>query len=94
MTDLPITDAATCQCGHNHDSALPELDARAIPHAIRHAAIFGAFDSLRPGEALVLVAPHDPLPLLAQLRSAYPDGIGVEYLDRQPEAVRLRLDRR
>jgi len=92
MTDLPLTEKPTCTCGHDHDDQLPELDARLIPHAIRHAAIFGAFDSLRPGAAMVLVAPHDPLPLLAQLSDAYP-GLQVTYLERGPEAHKLKLTR-
>lgn len=92
MTDLPLTEKPTCTCGHQHDE-LPELDARALPHAIRHAAIFGAFDSLRPGSAMVLVAPHDPLPLLAQLGDAYGDEIAVSYLERGPEAFKLKLAR-
>ncbi|MER8026397.1 DUF2249 domain-containing protein [Glutamicibacter protophormiae] len=53
-----------CACG-GHDEDLPQLDVQAIPHAVRHAAIFGALDSLRPGAGLVLSATHDPLPLLA-----------------------------
>jgi len=71
----------------------PVLDARAIPHAIRHAAIFGALDSLTSGGALVLVAPHDPQPLLAQARDRYPEGIAVEYLQSGPEAWHIRLQR-
>lgn len=59
-----------CACGHEDDGALPELDATVIPHAIRHATIFGALDSIKPGFGMILVAPHDPKPLLAQSSSA------------------------
>ena len=69
-------------------------DARAIPHAIRHATIFGALDGVRPGKGLVLVAPHDPLPLLAQLEQREPGAFEVSYLERGPEAWRLALVRR
>lgn len=72
----------------------PELDARSIPHAIRHAAIFGALGSVRPGQGLVLVAPHDPLPLLAQLERREPGTFVVEYLERGPDAWRLAILRR
>jgi uncharacterized protein (DUF2249 family) len=82
-----------CGCG-GHDEAEPELDARVVPHAIRHATIFGAVDAVQPGRALVLLAPHDPLPLLAQLEQRHPGGFGVEYLERGPETWRLRLTRR
>lgn len=95
MTDsLPIVDAHSgCTCSDVDGHATPVLDARAIPHDIRHAAIFGALDSLASGSALVLVAPHDPQPLLAQARSRYPEGIKVEYLQQGPEAWHIRLQR-
>ncbi len=47
-----------CTCSEATASADPVLDARTIPPAIRHAAIFGALDSLTGGAAMVLVAPH------------------------------------
>jgi uncharacterized protein (DUF2249 family) len=84
----------TCACGETDTGELPELDARAVPHAIRHATIFGALDALGPGGGLVLVAPHDPLPLLDQLQARSPDAFAVDYLERGPEAWRLRLVRR
>ncbi|MBP8838591.1 MAG: DUF2249 domain-containing protein [Dermatophilaceae bacterium] len=93
--ELPVVDvheAGGCACAE-HDEAVPELDARTIPHAIRHAAIFGALDSVRPGHAMVLVAPHDPLPLLAQISARSGDAVEVSYLQRGPEAWRLRLHR-
>ena len=90
-TEIPLAQAEhQCGCGHEHD-AEPVLDARAIPHAIRHATIFGALDSIAPGAGLVLIAPHDPLPLLGQVYDIYGDAIEVAYLDRAPQAVRLKL---
>lgn len=81
-----------CACGET-GATVPELDARQIPHAIRHATIFGALDSLAPDAAMDLLAPHDPQPLLAQVAHRYPDGFAVEYLERGPE-WRLRFTRR
>lgn len=83
----------SCPCHESDVSSLPELDARAIPHAIRHAAIFGALDGLAPGSALVLVAPHDPLPLLAQLQRRAPGAFAIDYLERGPGSWRLRMVR-
>ena len=83
MAELPITDA--------HD--LAELDARVIPHAIRHAAIHGVIGSLQPGQAFVLVAPHDPQPLLRQVGQQNGDAVQVSYLERGPEAWRLKFAR-
>ena len=91
-TELPMAHSAghTCTCG-GHDAALPELDARAIPHAIRHASIFGALDSLATGGGLILIAPHDPLPLLDQAKARYGDSMSVEYLQRGPDAWKLQF---
>ena len=83
-----------CGCGHQDQAgALPELDARAVPHAIRHATIFGALDSVSAGSGLVLVAPHDPLPLLAQLEERSPGVFSVDYLERGPKSWRVRFVR-
>lgn len=82
----------TCDC-HEAETADPELDARLIPHAVRHAAIFATLDAVGLGHALVLVAPHDPLPMLAQLEQRQPGAFAIEYLQRGPDAWRLRLSR-
>jgi len=82
----------TCTCGEK-DEPDPVLDVREIPHAIRHATVFGAFDAVPPGGALVLVAPHDPLPLLHQLAQRTGGRLAVDYEERGPEAWRLRLTR-
>lgn len=93
MTDLPLTEVShDCACGEEHGE--PVLDVRAIPHAIRHATVFGALSAIRTGQALVLIAPHDPLPLLKQIADREGDTIEVGYLERGPEAWRLRLARR
>ena len=83
----------TCTCGAVDQPGHPELDVRPIPHAIRHATVLGALESLQPGAGLALVAPHDPLPLLAQVQQRWPGGFTVTYLDRGPEAWRLSMVR-
>jgi uncharacterized protein (DUF2249 family) len=86
--------ASDCGCGHQDPvGALPELDARAVPHAIRHATIFGALDSVSAGGGMILVAPHDPLPLLAQLEQRSPGLFSVDYLEEGPESWRVRFTR-
>jgi uncharacterized protein (DUF2249 family)/iron-sulfur cluster repair protein YtfE (RIC family) len=82
-----------CSCGETDGADLPELDARTVPHAIRHATIFGALDAVRAGGGMVLVAPHDPLPLLKQLEGRAPGAFAVDYLERGPQAWRLRFTR-
>jgi uncharacterized protein (DUF2249 family) len=82
-----------CSCGEVDTAGYPELDARAVPHAIRHATIFGALEAVGLGAGLVLVAPHDPLPLLAQIEQRNPGVFEVSYLERGPEAWRLLFTR-
>lgn len=94
--DLSLTEAphsGGCGC-HEHEEALPALDARVIPHAIRHGAIIGAFGQVRPGSAMALIAPHNPLPLLAQLEDLFGDDLDVSYLEEGPQAWKLRLAKR
>lgn len=81
-----------CGC-HETDEAQPTLDVRPVPHAIRHATVFGALEAVPPGGTLQLIAPHDPLPLLAQIEAADPGAFTVAYDDRGPDAWRLRLTR-
>ncbi len=84
----------SCDCGEAEGAGYPELDARTVPHAIRHATIFGALDAVGTGGGLVLVAPHDPMPLLAQLEQRAPGAFDVAYLQRGPDAWRLQFVRR
>ena len=94
-TSIPLTEthghAGACGCGET-DAGAPELDVRGIPHAIRHATVFGAWSAIPASGSLVIVAPHDPKPLLSQLADR--DGpLTVTYLDEGPDAWRLRLTR-
>jgi uncharacterized protein (DUF2249 family) len=94
--DLGLTQTtgpAGCGCGEA-GTELPELDARVIPHAIRHASIKGALGSLEPGAGLVLVAPHDPVPLLQQVAAEAPGRYSVDYVECGPEVWRLAFVRR
>ncbi|MDO9496639.1 MAG: DUF2249 domain-containing protein [Nocardioides sp.] len=85
--------AGACGCHEVDPAGWPELDARLVPHKIRHATVFGALDAVAPGASLVLLAPHDPLPLLDQLQRREPDAFSVDYLARGPETWRLLLTR-
>ncbi len=79
-----------CGC-HEHEDETPVLDVRAIPHAVRHAAIFGAFEAIAPGRSIVLVAPHAPVPMLTQLARRAP--IDVEYLVEGPTEWHVKVTR-
>ncbi|UXY29805.1 DUF2249 domain-containing protein [Streptomyces sp. HUAS TT20] len=84
----------TCGCGGSDETDVPELDVRDVPHSLRHATVFGAIAAVPSGRAMILVAPHDPLPLLGQIEDRHPGAFAVEYLQRGPDAWRLLLTHR
>ena len=75
------------KCGMPNPEALYSFDARGIAKRFRHAAIFGAFDAMLPGETMRFCNDHDPLPLLDQLRVRYADAIEMAYVSREPGAI-------
>jgi uncharacterized protein (DUF2249 family) len=74
---------------HNHTNpeGIYPFDARGIAKRFRHAAIFGALDSLHPGEMMRFVNDHDPIPLLQQMEARYGQGVEVAYRQREPAGV-------
>ncbi|HET8795252.1 MAG TPA: DUF2249 domain-containing protein [Arthrobacter sp.] len=86
-----VTSKHVCECGILDDDGFPELDVCNVPHAIRHATVFGALDAVEKGSGMILIAPHDPLPLLAQIEARAPGEFAVDYLDRGPEKWRLQF---
>ena len=82
---LPISAAG--QAGQ-----VPTLNASEIPHAVRHGAIHGALGSRGVGESLILIAPHNPLPLLEEI-GAREETFDVVYLQEGPRDWRLKFTR-
>lgn len=68
----------------------PTLDARTVPPARRHAAIFSTFDSLATGEAFVLINDNDPKPLLYQFQAQYAGAFEWNALEAGPESSGLK----
>jgi uncharacterized protein (DUF2249 family) len=71
-----------------------ELDVRPIPPRDKHPTIFNTFDSLTPGEAMILINDHDPKPLRYQLVAEHPDTFEWTYLEEGPAVWRVRIDRK
>ena len=74
-------------CNHTTPEALYPFDARGVAKRFRHAAIFGALDSLVPGETMRFCNDHDPLPLLAHMQQRYGDRVVIEYVQREPGVI-------
>jgi uncharacterized protein (DUF2249 family) len=73
MNELPILD----------NTVFP-FDARGVAKRFRHAAIFGALESLGDGETMRFVNDHDPIPLLNQIRQRYGNQVAIDYVAREP----------
>lgn len=67
--------------------AIYPFDARGVAKRFRHAAIFGALDTLQSGETMRFANDHDPLPLLSQIAQRYGERISVVYQQRDPGAI-------
>lgn len=74
-------------CNHTTPEALYPFDTRGVAKRFRHAAIFGALDSLVPGRTMRFCNDHDPLPLLAQMQQRYGDRVVIEYVQREPGVI-------
>lgn len=93
IVEINSTSSHKCNCDESLNGQVPILDARVIPHEVRHAAIFGALDSLKSGAALVIVAHHAPKPLIAQAKIRYNDGFTIDYLVEGPDSWHVRFKR-
>lgn len=69
------------------------VDVRTIPPRERHPLIFGTFDELEPGEALLLVNDHDPKPLFYQFQAEARGEFTWDYLEAGPEVWQVRIGR-
>jgi len=79
---------SNCTCnGSAQADNIHTFDARGVARRFRHAAIFGALDSLTPGETMRFMNDHDPLPLLAQIRNYFGPRIEIGYVARNPEEI-------
>jgi len=92
-------------CGCGGDAGRPDapapvltldarLDVRSLPHRERHARVLAALAALPPDGALVLVAPHAPRPLLAEIDARYPGQFATQWLQEGPDVWQIRLHRR
>ena len=71
-----------------------QLDVRVIAPREKHPTIFRTFDSLQPGQTMLLVNDHDPRPLRYQLMAERPDAFEWEYEAQGPEEWRVRISRK
>ena len=67
------------------------IDVRPIAPRERHPLIFGGFDEIAAGEALLLINDHDPKPLYYQLEAEHPRQFSWTYLEQGPQVWRVEI---
>lgn len=74
------------------DEASTRVDVRLIPPPDRHKTIFHRFDLLAPGDAMEIVADHDPKPLYHQIEEIHgAEKFEWDYLLEEPGECRVLL---
>ena len=76
-----------CASNHANSVGIYVFDARGVAKRFRHAAIFGALDSLNPGETMRFYNDHNPLPLLDQPLARFGSAIDINYVAQEPAGV-------
>lgn len=69
------------------------INASEYPPHQKHKVIFETFDSLEPGQTMLLVNDHDPVPLHYQFRLEREDKFTWEYIEQGPETFRIKIAR-
>lgn len=71
-----------------------EVDAREFPPEARMRVVLGILEGLDPGQSMVVVAPHEPAPLLRALLSELPGRFEFGPLQRGPDDWRWQVHAR
>lgn len=69
------------------------IDVRPIPPRQRHPKIFGTWAQLAPGESILLVNDHDPVPLYHQFAAEHAGNFHWEYVEQGPDIFRVRISK-
>ncbi|WP_410769776.1 DUF2249 domain-containing protein [Fontibacillus sp. BL9] len=67
------------------------VNATEYPPQLKHKTIFAAFNDLQPGEAMLLVNDHDPVPLRFQFEAMHAGQFTWEYLEQGPETFQVKI---
>lgn len=62
------------------------------PH-LKHKVIFETFDKLQPGEAMLIINDHNPIPLRHQFEAMHPGKYTWEYLEEGPEIFQVKISK-
>ncbi|MCL6626048.1 MAG: DUF2249 domain-containing protein [Alicyclobacillus shizuokensis] len=69
------------------------IRATEYPPQLKHKVIFETFDRLQPGEAMLLINDHDPVPLRYQFQLERPGQFTWDYVEQGPETFQVKIGR-
>lgn len=67
------------------------VNAPEFPPHVKHQTIFAAYNALQPGEAMLLVNDHDPLPLRFQFEAMHTGQFTWEYIEQGPINFQVKI---
>ncbi len=70
------------------------VNATEYPPSQKHKVIFATFDILQPGQAMLLVNDHDPMPLRYQFELERPGIFTWDYIEQGPQTFRIKIERK
>ena len=70
------------------------VDVPSLEPRLKHPTIFSTFDTLQPGESMIIHNDHDPKPVYYQLLSMRGDVFTWEYLQQGPQWWDIRVTRK
>ncbi|HKJ80791.1 MAG TPA: DUF2249 domain-containing protein [Ignavibacteriaceae bacterium] len=73
------------------DTNMNTIDVRPIIPREKHPAIFSMFNSLQPGEAMLLINDHDPKPLYYQMEAENQGQFEWKYVEQGPEVWKVNI---
>jgi uncharacterized protein (DUF2249 family) len=69
------------------------VNATEYPPHQKHRVIFETFDGLKPGEEMLLVNDHDPIPLHYQFKLERPDMFTWDYIEQGLTEFKIKIGR-
>ncbi|MFC6987647.1 DUF2249 domain-containing protein [Haloplanus sp. GCM10025708] len=76
------------------DDIITRYDVRQIPKSERHPSIHHRYGMIPEGEAMEIVAPHEPRPLKQEFQQRYGDAFEWRIVEQEPGRVAVRITKR
>jgi len=91
---VAIEKTGASEAPDDDDGVITRYDVREIPKEERHPTIHHRYGMLPDGEAMDLIAPHEPRPLRGEFEERYGGDFSWEVLEDEPGRCRVRITKR